>query len=295
MKSTETSLEIVDFLPLPRNLPDGTRYGMFSATTPQGLRFVLYQALRYWQGVTETETGFTRLFLKGLPPAMCRRVQRESYEFSRPPLYVRPAALEEAVYMDIHAAFPTIYRLTGWRCEYYRSHYLIPDGNPLIWPYPMEWKIGRSYVVTGCRPSQTALVVKHGKLASYRYRPARSNPSMVACVYDCLAALARLAVSALHCVYWNVDGGIMPQAAAPIFVEFARHMGLEARAKYWGEAYTYNAGCWGVGAHHTRRADEERGPARKVYRDAIFMSSSEAEWYIKNWSKHVDKIAHKLA
>lgn len=287
MSNKVKTLEVVDFLPALETLPNGTRYGIFSATTPRGLRYVRYQALREWEGVKDTEPAFCRDFVKTLPRVNCRKEQRAGFEDSNPPLYTRPGTLSEAAYIDLKAAYPSIYYLTGWGVEYLRGKYLIPARDRLIWPYPQSWKIGRSYVVTGARPRQTALIVADGKLKSFAYRPARSNPSLVALVYDTLAALARFAVYSLGCIYWNVDGGILPARAVECFVSVAAEIGLECRVKYTGSAYVFNSGLWGIGNHHTARAEALNGKAHYTRQDNIALDAREAEKHLYQFGRAV--------
>jgi len=107
-----------DFLPKPSELPNGTLYGNFSATLPQGIKLVPYQHLRFWGDQWDTETAFTRQFMRTLPKKKARKSTFISYMDSRPPVYTLPGYLPDAVYIDLTAAYPSIYRLWGWGLEY---------------------------------------------------------------------------------------------------------------------------------------------------------------------------------
>lgn len=282
MKYTETL--VIDFLPKPASLPNGSTYGNFSVVTPRGVRYVRYQALRDWQGETDTETEFTRRFLRTLPRRLCRKNQRAGFDLSRPPLYVRPCALEDAAYVDITSAYQTFYSRFGWKVEYLRGRYL-GLAEPLLWPYPQSWKIGRSYVVSGARPLQQGRFVRDGKLIFRAYRSPFSNPPLVAAVYDALSALARLAVYSFGAKYWNIDGGIMPAWKAKIFIELLASWRIPAKVKYSGQACIYSSSHWGIGEHTTARIEAGK-PPRKIITDHIPLTPKEADWFIeKSWMK----------
>ena len=284
-----TSMEIVDFLPDIKDLPNGTRYGMFSCVTPQGVRYVKYNALREWEGEKDTEPAFTRAFLHTLPKAKCRKSQRAAFESTRPPLYVRPGFVENAVYIDMRSAFPSIYSRLGWRVEYLRGKYFIPT-EPLLWPYPQSWKVGRSYVVTGARPQQSSLYVYNGKLCSTTHRSAFSNPSMVCAVYDTLSAFARLATYSFDASYWNIDGGIFEEKRGLAFARILEELGFDARIKHSGAAGIFSAGLWYIGKHTTKKAEKPGVRTRPIYGDRIPINVKNSEWLIERWYKWKPRI-----
>ncbi len=270
----------VDFLPPPSALPNGTIYGLSSCTTPGRDRYIVYQSIREWAGERDTETYFTRKFLATLPKAKCRRVQRLKYEQSKTPLFVLPGFVKNAAYVDIKSAFPTLYHITGWGIEYHRGKYMMPDIDPLVWPYPAGWKVGRSYVVTGARPKRTAQIVYNGRLISKTAYNQYSNPNMVSAIYDILGACARLAVSC-GAIYWNVDGGIMPLSRVAPFVSILADLEIYARIKYLGDGVAFNAGAWCVGTHNTVQMRPGRGSIMPRYGDKIGVTVSEADWILK--------------
>lgn len=282
MKSND--IEIVDFLPKVETLPDGTRYGMNSVCLPDGKRILKYSAVREWEGVKDTETAFTRTFMKTLPTAKCRKSQRASFELSRPPLYVSPGPVSNAAYVDITAAYPTLYRLVGWRVEYLRGKYFAKT-EPLYWPYPQKWKAGRSYVVTGARPRQVGCMVKGGKVRYSAYRSQFSNPSFVASILDSLAAVARLAVTAFGFQYWNVDGGIVPAYKAKFFIQTLEMFGISAKVKYSGDAFIFNSGYWYVGEKLTLPLTKDGRAKRPAIGDKIPLDDKQCEWLLERLAR----------
>lgn len=263
----------------PALLPDGTLFGNYSYTLPNHAKLIPYQYARRFQAHVETETAYTRVFLRSLPKPKYRKAQFASFRGSRPPLAVFPALMEDAVYVDLKAAYPSIYKLIGWQVEYLRGRYL-GINDSLTYPFPEGWKIGRSYVVTGAIPRQFSRIVKAGRIVVKPYYTDLANPSFVACVYDVLSMIGRFAVYALNAKYWNTDGGIMARAAFPVFEGFIKQLGLEARIKYSGDALILSSGYWRVGAHKTKRM--ELG-GRSEIRGGEYnsLSVSESEWLFR--------------
>ena len=264
-------------------LPDGTVYGNYSYTLPDKTKLIPYAFARHIGDFTETETGFTRLFMKTLPKRRYRKIQHEYMKVSRPPLYVRPSVLENAVYVDLVAAYPSVYKLIGWNVDYLRGQYLGIEDS-LEYPYDPRWKVGRSYVVTGALPFQFSRFVKDGKIEMKRYYSQLANPSFVACVYDVLSMVGKFATYALDARYWNADGGIMRAEALDTFVSFVEVLGLKARVKYMGKAVILSSGYWRVGAHATKNMENKR--ATNIHGgDYNSMSVQDANWLFERMTK----------
>jgi hypothetical protein len=276
---------ICDKLPPPRLLPNGTIYGMYSCTTPDRYRFVRFDALKEWEGVKDTETAFTRKYLSSLPAARARKSQRAGFDATRPPLYVSPGPVRDGVYIDLKSAFPSIYQRVGWDVEYLRDKYIFSRDIPLKWPYPESWKVGRSYVISGARPTTHSIFISDGSLRSRLSWNKFSNPCLVACVYDTLASVARLAVTCFGCRYWNVDGGIMPAVFSGPFVEICAFMGLVARVKHRGDSFIFSSSEWYCGDKLTQRFAGKTHTILKVWGDKIPVNVSQAEWMIEHFAK----------
>ena len=266
-----------------RLLPDGTVYGNYSYTLPNKLKLIPFSFARHIGDYTETETGFTRIFMKSLPKRRYRKLQHDFMKFSRPPLYIRPSIIENAVYVDLVAAYPSVYKLIGWEVDYQRGKYL-GINDSLEYPYNASWKVGRSFVVTGALPFQFSRFVKGGKIEMRRYYSQLANPSFVACVYDVLSMIGKFATYALDARYFNADGGIMRMEALDTFVSFVESMGLKARVKYMGKAVILSSGYWRVGSHQTKNMEKKQ--ASGIHGgDYNYISVQDADWLYKRMTK----------
>lgn len=277
----EGKVYIVDTLPQPRDLPDGSLLGYYSVTLPNKNKIVPYQYIRDWNGAIDTETSFTRMFLKSLGKRKVRGEEYRGYRLSRPPLYIRPGVIEEGVYIDIKQAYPSIYKYLGWQTDYVRGKYW-GVGKPLHYPFPMAWKAGRSYVVSGARHLQYGRYIENGKVKIKKYLSQFSNPPLVSGVYDVLSMVARFSQYALKAYYWNVDGGIFHARAEEILLPFLESIGLTGAIKYRGHSVIMASGYWKVGDHKTVHYANNRA-SKFCSGDWIPMDKTEAEWVYKNF------------
>lgn len=273
---------VVDRIPDAKTLPNGAMMGYYSVTIPQvKMKLVPYQYLKEYRGMHETETGFTRQYMRTLPKRKIRKEEYYQYRVTRPPLYVRPAIVKDAIYVDLKAAYPSIYKKLGWITDYVRMKYW-GVGDPLHYPYPMTWKAGRSFIVSGARHVQYGRHIYNGRIEVKKYMSPFSNPPLVSGVYDVLSMIARFAEYSLHACYWNVDGGIMHRKAADIFLPFIESIGLQASIKYEGKAVVMSSGYWKVGAHETKNYEASK-PSKISSGDYIPVTKDEAEWIYKNF------------
>ena len=285
--SIANKLVIVHTMPKPEELPDGSLYGYYSVTLPTKHKIIPYHYVKDLNGDLDTETSFTRKFLKTFPRRKIRQAEYHNYRLARPPLYIQPAILEDAIYLDIKQAYPSIYKYLGWMTDYIRGRYW-GVGNPMPYPYPMAWKAGRSYVVTGARHRQFGRYINKGQVMVKPYASQFSNPPLVAGVYDVLSMVARFAQYALKAKYWNVDGGILPAKAEEILIPFLQSIGLEGRVKHRGKAYILSSGYWKIGKHETinyqynKRSNIQGG-------DYIPVDKEQAEWIYKNFRQITER------
>ena len=275
------NVNIIDVMPDPKTLPDGTNIGYYSISLPNGEKFIPFQYAKNFEGVTDTETSFTRQWLKGHGKRIVRRAEYWHYRTTRAPLFVSPSIIDDAVYIDIVAAYPSIYKFLGWKTDYIRGRYW-GVGAPMSYPFPMSWKAGRSFVISGARHMQYGRYVSNGVVKVKPYISQLSNPPLVAGVYDVLSMIGRFAQYALRAAYWNVDGGIIPAPAAEIMMPFLKSIGLEGRIKYEGKAVVLSSGYWAVGGHKTKRYEANKSGYAHAG-DFIPMTKDEAEWVYKNF------------
>lgn len=278
---------IVDNMPDMKHLPDGSLLGYYSVTLPNKKRIVPIAHTREWEGEINTETSFTRQFMKTLPRRRVRREEFYNYLSTRPPVFLKPGIIEDAVYIDIRTAYPSIYKNIGWMTDYVRGKYW-GSGETLNYPYPMTWKAGRSYVISGSRHNQFGRYIYNGQVKTKKYFSPYSNPPLVAGVYDVLSCCARFSQYALQAKYWNVDGGIMPEKATDIFLSFLQSIGLEGRIKYRGYAVIMSTGYWKVGDKETINFSHNL-KSRAIGGDWIPVNKMEAEWIYNNYRKIVER------
>jgi hypothetical protein len=205
---------------------------------------------------------------------------------ARPPLFIRPGFLEHGVYIDIKQAYPSIYKYLGWQTDYVRSKYW-GVGDPLIYPFPMTWKAGRSYVISGARHLQYGRYVDNGSVKTKKYMSQYSNPPLVAGVYDVLSMIARFSQYSLQAYYWNVDGGIFKAGAENVLIPFLESIGLEGKVKYEGHTVVMTSGYWKVGDKKTINYQNNR-PSRIMKGDYIPVDKNDAEWIYKQFKKITD-------
>ena len=283
----EGRVYIVDSMPDPKDLPNGSLLGYYSVTLPNKNKLVPYQYAKDWKGQVDTETAFTRMYVKTLGKRIVRREEYLGYRISRPPLFVRPAFLDHGVYIDIKSAFPSIYKYLGWKTDYVRCKYW-GVGDPLHYPFPMSWKAGRSYIISGSRHVQYGRYVHNGRVEVKRYMSQFSNPPLVAGVYDVLSMIARFSQYSLQCYYWNVDGGIFKAGTEDVLLPFLESIGLEGKVKYEGKTVVLTTGYWKVGTHETVNYSASR-PSRIMSGDNIPVDKEQAEWIYKQFKKITER------
>ena len=232
--------------------------------------------MRAWAGEWDTETAFTRQFMQTLPKKKARRATFDKYLQASPPLLVKPGYIEDAVYIDLSSAYPSLYKLCGWGVEYERGKFYVPD-QPLLYPYPQQWKAGRSFVVTGSRHVGKSTIVNNGSVFTRVFQNPYSNPQMVAFVWDALSMIARFAEYATGAKYWNMDGGIMPVKGSEIFTGFLDMLGLEYKIKARGQSTIVNAACWNCGSKATAMWMQKK-PGIPFAGDRITLGKQESEW-----------------
>jgi hypothetical protein len=232
--------------------------------------------------IRDTETAFTRCFLKSLPPVKARKTEIEGRSHARPPQYCQPTeSTVDTFYVDIKSAYQSIYERMSWRVRYLRNQYFSNDEDKLVYPFPKEWKSGRSYVVTGALPHSVHFVYDHKVLVRPAYNRF-SNPNLVAAVWDVLASIARFAVDVFHARYFNIDGAVIPQSQFYKYADFLSSLGLEFGVKCHGMARILNLAVWEIGETKTKRYGIANQPIRT---DAIPITMQEAKWVLARFAR----------
>jgi len=274
---------LVNPLPPPSECPDGTIYGNYSLRLPNGWR-VIYRRHAYKYGsMNDTQTAFTRCFLKSLPPRRMRKAQKEAFfNHTRAPQYCVPSESRgEAFYVDIQSAYQSIYQRMSWRIEYLRGQYFSNDSDKLIYPFPSHWKSGRSYVVTGALPG-TRRYVKGGVVHSVDCVNPYLNLPLVSAVWDVLSAIARQAIDRFDARYFNLDGTVIPESRYFDYLRFLDSLGLSYRVKYRGKAKILNLGTWQIGDSATKRFGSN---SVSIKTDSISVTMAESDWILDRFMR----------
>lgn len=284
---------VLGMLPPPVECQDGTIYGNYSLMFPKGVerpdgivtrRAVLSRAVRGLPNtqIFDTETAFTRCWLRSLGPRKARKNQGEGFLKSRPPQYIRPSESNcESFYVDIAAAYHSVYSRLSWRVEYLRGRYFSNNSDKLVYPFPLEWKTGRSYVVTAALPAQKRIVFG-GKVSVYDTHNPYFNSPFVAAVWDVLSAVARFAVDVFHARYFNLDGAIVAEKDLYGYCEFLQSLRLPYKIKHQGFARVLNLGCWRIGDYSTARYEQD---SIVRARDEIPVTLEEAGWILARFER----------
>jgi len=287
---------ILKSLPTPTELyekyesdSNGISYGNYSISSPRKMfqckegyltkRACVFRHLVTLPGtdITDTQTAFTRCWLKSLPPRRVRKTQWEAFLQARPPMYCKPAiSNSEAFYVDIASAYHSIYSRLCWKVEYLRGQYFSNDNDKLVFPFPTEWKTARSYVVTAALPASKRLIF-NGRVVETPSKNPYFNSPLVCAVWDVLGAIGRYAVDVYGAHYYNVDGAIIGESQFYNYCSFLDSLGLNYRVKYRGNSRIKNLGSWNIGEHQTARFDA-RSAVMSV--DAIPLSMADADWVL---------------
>lgn len=232
--------------------------------------------------IRDTETAFTRCFLKSLPPIKARKKEVEGRRNTRPPQYCKPSESNvDTFYVDLQSAYQSIYERLSWRVRYLRNYYFSNDDDKLVYPFPNEWKSGRSYVVTGALPRSIHFIRNHKVVVKPSYNQFE-NPCFVAAVWDVLGSIARFAIDVFDARYFNLDGAVVPQSKYDGYCKFLDSLGLPYRVKYRGKASIKNLAVWNIGGHATKRYGTQNMP---VMTDAVPVTLEEAKWILRRFAR----------
>ncbi|NJL55934.1 hypothetical protein HC928_12640 [bacterium] len=125
------------------------------------------------------------------------------------PLYARPIALGEAVYVDLKSAYWNILRAVGWSADYMPGKFLGVRDTVNDFPFPYI-KEARNALATVSLPGKIN-VWRGGKLASIDSKQRATNIMVYALLQDVLHGIAHdMMFAGAHYVY--TDGYILPTA-----------------------------------------------------------------------------------
>lgn len=217
-------------------------------------RFVRKSAALEIGEFLETPTTIARDYLalvykKG--PGL-RGVQRESIEqiikrFPAFPLYAKPSAFEDGIYIDVRRAFFSVMLVSGWNVSYHPLRFLHAGRKPSDFPF-QDSSIARNSLVSVAQSRELVefFPPNHKRHVITNYNPLL-NESISALIRDVLHGVARAAI-ACGAVYVHTDGYIAPDENKALAIAQAiRDWGLEPRVKARGPGYVRGVANYAVG------------------------------------------------
>lgn len=293
------------------SVPDGTLWGEHSYYIPtERARYIPTNKLRHIEGwpkreplvpdpvydgaaivdtsVWDTEVGWARRWLRTLGKREGRRGWELKYARSQRPYWYRPGVIADAVYVDIKAAYPSIYERASWNVEYERCKYLSIGGEQLTWPYSLSWKTGRSYIVAAAQRMTPQRYISGGRVHTRMVYNRNLNRPFWSFVMDVLASVAVFAIAAQGAIYYNCDGAIIPSEHLGSYIRLCSSVGITTSVKARGSAHVTESGFWRVGRKATRpyiatRGETSRHSFVRVEYDPIDMTLTEATWILNHF------------
>jgi hypothetical protein len=173
-------------------------------------------------------------------------VQREIEDLI-PPVYALPGCWGDCALVDIRRAYASILERWGVR-EMRPLRYF--SRTPAWMPPARYWSGAGEDLVLRVLPS----VARSGKMRVWWARDRIEererwclDPRPWGVVVTVLSGIAELARRDFGCVYWNVDGGILPAEHVDDFLRLIRALGLDARVQAQGETMVLGIGAYRVG------------------------------------------------
>jgi hypothetical protein len=200
-------------------------------------------------------------------------IQRE-IEALTPPMYALPGFWGDCVLVDIRRAYASILERWGVR-EMRPLRYF--SRTPAWVPPARYWSGAGEDLVLRVLPS----VARSGRMRVWWAKDKIEererwclDPRPWGVVTTVLAGVAEIAGQDFRCVYWNVDGGILPTRKADDFLRFVRALGLDARVQAVGETVVLGIGAYKVGKKLSI-------PYRRGVRGAVRLGGGEfAAWAV---------------
>lgn len=181
----------------------------------------------------------------GAQLALCRQPRSA-------PLYAVPGDIENAVYLDLKAAFWSILRIVGWDAEYMPGRFLARRSSMDDFPFAGH-KLARNCLVTaGLSSPQRVWSYRRQKIVFLKRGNPLANMVLWALVQDVLAGVASDVVSA-GARYVHTDGYICPMDASKDVVDAVFRWGLPLDIRHAGSANIYAPGTYDIGEHIARR------------------------------------------
>lgn len=252
-KYTGWKIELVEKMPLTRELTETTFIGAFSWTQIGAKRrwLIRRHAIDIGQGIHVTPTDLARAYLKYKFGATYRkRCTTSQYKscigvHHQAPLYANPSRLDSAVYLDVKSAYWQILFTGGWNIEYNPQKW-IGWGSPLNdFPYP-DIKMARNALVS-VSLAGSMRVWQDGQLKVWKRGNQYVNLIMWAYVQDVLNGIAWDMVHMAKAVYVNTDGYIVADEYLEHAYAVADLWGIHITPRHTGAAVVRGAGDYDIG------------------------------------------------
>lgn len=194
---------------------------------------------------------YLRVKFPGRKPKMNGRQWRAVCEIRRShPLFAQPCELDEAYYIDLHAAYWSMVQVFGWDVDYSPGRFIGVRSDVEDFPFPDD-KMSRNMLVTAGLVSPLRIWTG-SDISTEKSFNQYVNYGLWAIVQDTLNAIAGEVVRA-GAVYAFSDGYIVPMARVPVIDAILDEWGLPYRIKAKGRAVIKAAGVYKVGDHQTKR------------------------------------------
>lgn len=244
---------VVEKFPDVRTISDPFYYGTHCWTFP-GLkqRWIPEARVIDIGNGPQTRPEVARDYLAVKYPAR-RRAVKEQIDAIRDkppmPLLCLPARWHAGAYVDLHAAYWSIMRLTGWDVDYWPGRWLRPGTPPTDFPLPGD-KVSRNALVTCALPGPITMWTGEKFI-----RVKAGNPHVNLCLWHLIADVLHLVAGyALDAgaVYVHTDGAILPARNVESYQHAVAGIGLEATVKASGLTLVYGLQNWRCGGRSTR-------------------------------------------
>jgi hypothetical protein len=245
------TVNIVNAFPNITTMGKGTICGMMNWTDKKNKQmYMLKDCVLSQFGFPQTVSQITGDYVKVLHNRL--RAKREAIaiydQALPPPIYMQPCIIRDGVYLDLSAAFPTIYRASGLNCDYWPGRYLMLGDHCEDFPLK-DHKVARSSVVMmGWSASWS--VWDGTKLNSITKKG--SNRGLYRLVMDVLNGLAVDMFANVPIRYAYTDGYILPYSSLERATAIVESWGFKWKIKARGYTQIDNVNSYTCGDTTTK-------------------------------------------
>jgi len=252
---------IREIFPSLSTIHDLTILGMFSWTSNAAKwRMILEPHAYNYGGGWCTPSDVARDYLSIKYPdrrLRCTTLQYKACCVNPPssPLYAKPQADFEGVYIDIKGAYWQIIKAFGWDVDYCPSRYIGVNSSMADFPFP-ENKLARNCMVSIGLPGSITIWTGR-RLVVQKKKNKFINLILWKAVQDVLHGIALDAVSA-GALYVYTDGFIVSSEKASAVMGAIEAWGMETHIKYQGLTTIRGCGDYTIPGHISKRKPTQR-------------------------------------